>query len=131
MFTLMPVAAFAATTYAEVVEESEYVTLENGTAFADLTITNGTTGSYYVYANTNGAFSKAFGFQEVKVDDSKTDKVTVKFTREGTYELHVVAYDATVAGDSKLTNAEKVALLEDKSGVVILRKTVVVKPESN
>jgi len=131
MFTLMPMAAFAATTYAEVDEDSEYVTLTKGEAFADLTITNGTTGSYYVYANTNGAFSKAFGFQKVDVDNSKTDTVQVKFTREGTYELHVVAYDATVAGDSKLTNAEKVALLEDKSGVVMLGKTVVVKPESN
>ena len=46
MFTLMPMGAFATTTYAEVDEDSEYVTLESGEAFADLTITNGTTGSY-------------------------------------------------------------------------------------
>ena len=134
MFTLMPVAAFAADTYAQVAEEDAYINVGSD---ATLTIsgadTSGTT-TYAVYAYKNGAFDKDFGFKTLAYGANE-----VTFTKAGSYELHVVnnvanapgvytVSGATLTIDSAVTNADAIALLEDKSTMTMLDNVVVVSP---
>ena len=137
MFTLMPVAAFAADQYAEVDSDSEYIAVNEK---AQINLTNLNDGPYIVYAMKNGAFARDFGFQFIQMTDGKGE--TLAFTKTGAYEIHVVNNAKAVADkvfgtdrtagtkltvDADYTNAEVVTLLEDRNAIVMLDNTVNVK----
>jgi len=126
MFTLMPVAAFADTTYAEV--DSDYTVVKVGTDNVKLNVTNATTESYYAFALKDGVL--VGDIQTIDVDPAKkTDSDFISIEKAGKYEVFVTAVSeasAAVVGDAKMLKAEKVALLKDEA-VTMLDNDVVVK----
>ncbi len=123
MFTLMPVAAFAADTYAEV--NSDYATVKVGEKI-QIDVTNGVTTTYYAFALKDGVLSG--NFQEIGI---KGGNITID--KAGSYEVIVAPKtDATeeVVKDSKMTKAQKVTLLKDEA-VTMLDNKVTVKPVSS
>ena len=138
MMTLMPVAAFAAvgdTVYAEVNEDSEIVSVNEDIV---VDITNGAVDSeYYVFAMKDGAVNKGFGFKTIKVTEATTtSSITIKdgIANSGTYELYVVDASKyadkviTQYNDADITRNDAANKLIKESNVVMLDKSVVVKP---
>ena len=122
MMTLMPVAAFAATTYVDVVDDDALIKVGE---YATVEVTP-TTGSMYVFAvNEAGVMyndidvktanpTKTTGVKTLTVDGS----FEVAFDAEGKYTVYVVPVnDATteVVNDSKLTKAQKTSLLKEEA----------------
>ena len=125
MFTLMPMAAFAAKTYAEV--DSDYDVVKAGSENVKINVTNGVTTTYYAFAlNSDGKLSDD-GFQTIGISGGM-----ISIADAGTYTVFVapktVATEAVVNSAEK-TKAEKVALLKD-SAVTMLDNKVTVKPVS-
>ena len=131
MFTLMPVAAFAAEkTYAEV--DSDYEVVKVGTNNVQLNITNATTASYYAFALKNGVLFDDFA--TVTVDTAKkVNNVKITIDEAGAYVVYVAPVTeatAEVVGDAKMTKAQKVTLLKDEA-VTMLENEVTVKDKTN
>ena len=137
MFTLMPMAAFAAApTYAEVADD--YVK-DNEKVYVELT--NATTDSYYVFA-VNDATNKVYraGIVEAAVEDKVVDgdvvaedAVELAIAVAGTYNMYVVDITKYTQGvmtryeNAEITLREAADLLIGASTVVMLDSEVVVK----
>ena len=105
MFTLMPVAAFAADPYVWVEEDAEVVKLDAATGGkADVRFQLSGTGSeIYVFAMKGGVLSeKVFagtqkGFIKLNANPV-SDAMTLTFTEQGEYTVYVVNADAYAKG---------------------------------
>lgn len=130
MMTLMPVAAFAATVYAEVNEDSEIVSVGDDIV---LDITNGDGAEYYLFAMKNDSVNKGLG---ITTGSAISGQIVIKdgISTAGTYDIYVVdqtEYTKAIVGkynDADLTRDEAAARLIKESNVVMLGKSVVVKP---
>ena len=132
MMTLMPVAAFAATTYVEVNEDD---TLIKVGASAAVTITPATTDSIYVFAvNDAGSMynditvehktasavanTKTTGVKQITTANVNVGAFNVAFAAEGKYTVYAVPANeaaTAVVNDATLTKAQKVSLLKDEA----------------
>ncbi|MBR5318906.1 MAG: hypothetical protein IKU46_04845 [Peptococcaceae bacterium] len=130
LFTLMPVAAFAApTVYAEVNEDSEIVAVGDEIV---LDITNGDGAEYYLFAMKDDSVYKNLG---ITTGSAINGKITIAngIAKAGTYDIYVVDQtDYTKAIVAKydaadLTRDEAAARLIKEAAVVMLDNTVIVK----
>ncbi len=134
MMTLMPVAAFAAdTVYAEVNEDSEIVTVGDDIV---LDITNGAAGAeYYLFAMKNDSVNKGLG---ITTGSAINGQITIEngVSSAGTYDIYVIdqtPYTTAIVAKynrAELTRDEAAARLIKESNVVMLGKSVIVKPTS-
>ena len=130
MFTLMPVAAFAAdATYVEVAEDYDYVKTGE-----DIKLQSTTTGTFIVFAiNSNDVVNKGLGFKTLTADADGVITVEDGLANAGTYKFHVVEnnnYNKGVVArynDAEITRAEAAELLIKETNIVMLDNTVVVK----
>ena len=134
MFTLMPVAAFAAdATYVEVVEDYDYVK-----AGEDIKLQSTTTGTFIVFAvNSNDVVNKGLGFKTLTTDAEGVITVVKGLANAGTYKFYAVEdnnYNKGVVGrydKAEITRAEAAELLIKETNIVMLDNTVVVKATTN
>ena len=141
MFTLMPVAAFATTTYVDVDDDDALIKVGE---YATVEVAPVTTDSVYVFAvNASGtmyndievgtdpvvdedenvtvtaaADTKTTGVKEVTLTVGDIDSLEVSFDAAGEYTVYVAPVnDATTAvvNDATLTKATKVSLLKDEA----------------
>ena len=137
MFTLMPVAAFAAD-YAQIDSEYAVVKLEEGKAKVKVDFTADDV--YYVYAvDATGSLYKglikanggnnAANFDGVVEMGHANGFAEVYFQDAGTYTVYatkVADVPATLLGDTDKTRAQKLALLKDEA-VTMLDNTVTIR----
>ena len=141
MMTLMPVAAFAATTYVDVVDDDALI---KANGYAKVEVAPVTTDSVYVFAvNGSGTMyndlkvvdvttnadgdevftaadsdTKTTGVRAVNLTVGDMDSFNARFFAEGKYTIYVVPVNdgtAAVVADPKMTKAQKVSLLKDEA----------------
>ena len=130
MFTLMPMAAFAApTVYAEVNEDSEIVKVDEAIT---MDITNGNGADYYVFALKGENLNKGLGITTGSAIGGEI-VIAQGISTAGSYDVYVVdqnkftdaIYKKYVAAD--MTGNEAAQRMIKESNVVMLSKAVTVK----
>ena len=141
LFTLMPVAAFAAETYAEVDSDDAIVRLESGKADVKVNFTNPASAGYWIYAvdadgklytGLEGGHDVINGFVWA---GPVADATTVTFTDAGEYTVYATEDSTAITtvinnADGSRTKAQILALVLDEA-VEMLDNAVTVKAESS
>ena len=134
MFTLMPVAAFAADpTYVSVDENSANIT--TGSAVTLNVTKNGAETAYYIFAEKNGAPYIAWDVQEKGLNADGKTITTPVINDAGEYTIYAVDKNAYTqkAFEKKADNGlpATIATLKANTRIAMLEQTVVVNGASN